>query len=82
MDLIKVYQKLSKLFLKPPSCRYYPSCSRYASQAIRTKGLLKGGLLAAWRLLRCNPWSKGGYDPVAPDSVDSAGADSGLKTES
>jgi uncharacterized protein len=45
-------------------CRYYPSCSEYAVQAITRFGILRGLLLAGWRLLRCNPWSKGGVDPV------------------
>jgi putative membrane protein insertion efficiency factor len=47
-------------------CRYYPTCSCYAIEAIETHGALKGGLLAAWRVLRCNPFSAGGYDPVPP----------------
>jgi len=50
----------------PPMCRYYPTCSCYAIEAIETHGALKGGLLAAWRVLRCNPFSLGGYDPVPP----------------
>ncbi|MFZ0042915.1 MAG: membrane protein insertion efficiency factor YidD [Solirubrobacteraceae bacterium] len=45
-------------------CKYYPSCSEYAVQAIERFGILRGLVLAAWRLLRCNPWSSGGYDPV------------------
>jgi uncharacterized protein len=48
----------------PPRCRYEPSCSRYASQAISEFGILRGLILAGWRLLRCNPWSHGGFDPV------------------
>jgi uncharacterized protein len=48
----------------PPSCKYYPSCSEYALQALRRHGLVKGTLLAGWRLLRCNPWSHGGVDHV------------------
>ena len=50
--------------LFPTTCKYEPSCSHYAVDALRTKGLLRGGLLAGWRLLRCNPWSNGGFDPV------------------
>lgn len=50
--------------LLPPSCRYYPSCSQYAYEAIEKHGLLKGGALAAWRIVRCNPYSKGGFDYV------------------
>lgn len=49
-------------------CRFEPSCSRYAEQALRTHGVLRGGRLAAWRVLRCHPWSAGGHDPVAPRS--------------
>lgn len=50
--------------LLPRRCRYYPSCSTYAVQAIGRYGILRGVVLAAWRLLRCNPWSPGGVDPV------------------
>jgi putative membrane protein insertion efficiency factor len=50
--------------LTPPSCRYYPSCSAYAVEAIRGHGAPKGFVLACWRLIRCNPWSGGGIDPV------------------
>jgi len=45
-----------------PVCRYHPSCSQYAQDAVRKHGVLKGGAKAAWRLLRCNPWSRGGVD--------------------
>ena len=48
----------------PRRCRYEPTCSAYAGQAVRRFGLLKGLVLAAWRLLRCNPFSHGGFDPV------------------
>jgi putative membrane protein insertion efficiency factor len=48
----------------PPRCKYEPSCSRYAEQAIREYGILRGLVLAGWRLMRCNPWSHGGFDPV------------------
>lgn len=50
----------------PARCRYYPSCSSYAVEALGTHGALKGLVLAAWRILRCNPWSRGGVDHV-PD---------------
>ena len=53
---------ISPLF--PPSCRYYPSCSAYAESAVRTHGPIRGCWLAARRLLRCNPFASGGYDPV------------------
>jgi uncharacterized protein len=50
--------------LFPTTCKYHPSCSQYAIDAVRTKGLARGSVLAGWRLLRCNPWSRGGFDPV------------------
>ncbi|HLJ04015.1 MAG TPA: membrane protein insertion efficiency factor YidD [Solirubrobacteraceae bacterium] len=61
--VIRGYQRLlSPLFGN--RCKYYPSCSEYAAQAIGGFGILRGLVLAAWRLLRCNPWSHGGFDPV------------------
>ena len=60
---IRIYQRLVSPFLGQ-RCRYYPSCSDYAVQAIRQFGILRGLVLAGWRLLRCNPWSRGGFDPV------------------
>ena len=63
IGLVLVYRvTLGALF--PASCKYHPSCSQYALNALRQKGLVYGSLLAGWRLLRCNPWSRGGYDPV------------------
>jgi uncharacterized protein len=60
---IRVYQRLiSPLF--PRVCKYEPTCSEYAAQAIGRYGMLRGLVLAGWRLLRCNPFSHGGYDPV------------------
>ena len=50
--------------LKSTKCPYYPSCSNYGLEAIQKYGAFKGGILALWRILRCNPFSKGGYDPV------------------
>jgi len=61
IQLVKGYQKLiSPLF--PSSCRYYPSCSSYTIQAIEKYGVIKGGIKSLWRILRCNPFSKGGVD--------------------
>jgi putative membrane protein insertion efficiency factor len=60
---IRLYQRV----LSPAvgeRCKYYPSCSEYAAQAIARFGILRGLVLAGWRLLRCNPWSHGGFDPV------------------
>ena len=63
LKLIRIYQRhISPAF--PPRCRFRPTCSAYALEAIEKYGALKGGLMAVWRILRCNPFSKGGYDPV------------------
>lgn len=62
---IKFYQKAISP-LTPPSCRYYPTCSQYAVEALRQHGPLRGTWLAARRILRCNPWGGSGYDPVPP----------------
>jgi len=60
---IRLYQRLiGPMF--GARCKYYPSCSEYAAQAIGRFGILRGLVLAGWRLLRCNPWSHGGFDPV------------------
>ena len=61
--LVRFYQKgISPL--KPPCCKYIPTCSQYAVEALERFGALKGTALAVWRILRCNPFSRGGYDPV------------------
>jgi putative membrane protein insertion efficiency factor len=68
IGFIRVYQR----FISPllgPRCKYHPSCSEYAVQAIDRYGILRGAVLAAWRLLRCNPFSHGGYDPVAAQTL-------------
>ena len=61
--LIRLYQRRISPLL-PRRCRYHPTCSAYAVQAIESFGILRGCVLAAWRILRCNPFSHGGYDPV------------------
>ena len=61
--LVRAYQFIVRPLL-PPACRFVPSCSEYAIEALRTHGALRGGLLASWRILRCNPFVPGGYDPV------------------
>jgi putative membrane protein insertion efficiency factor len=64
--LIRAYQLLiAPLF--PPSCRYYPTCSHYAAEAVAAHGPWRGSLLALRRLLRCQPWGGSGYDPVPSD---------------
>ena len=62
--LVKFYRKYISP-LRPPCCRYYPTCSQYALEALEKYGALKGGWLALRRILRCNPFHKGGYDPVS-----------------
>ena len=62
---VRLYRRVLSPLLAP-RCRYHPSCSAYAVAAIERHGILRGVRLAGWRLLRCNPWSLGGYDPVPP----------------
>ncbi len=61
--IVRLYQWVISPIL-PSSCRYYPSCSEYTRMALLTHGLIKGSALGVWRIIRCNPWGKGGYDPV------------------
>jgi len=63
--LIRIYQLTFGRFF-PRVCRFSPSCSSYAIKAIKVHGVFTGGLLSAWRILRCNPFFTGGYDPVPP----------------
>jgi len=65
--LLRIYKRWLSPAL-PPSCRYVPTCSEYAMEAVERYGVLRGGALAAWRLLRCHPLVKGGFDPVVKDS--------------
>jgi putative membrane protein insertion efficiency factor len=60
---VRLYQRLLRPVL-PPSCRFFPSCSDYAAQAIEEHGAARGTLLAARRVMRCHPWNAGGYDPI------------------
>jgi hypothetical protein len=69
---ITVYQRVISPAI-PRRCKYEPTCSRYAVEAVREYGILKGAVLATWRLLRCNPWSYGGYDPVESQRVFTVG---------
>lgn len=61
--LIRFYRKYISPH-KAPSCKFIPTCSQYGLEAIERFGALKGGALTVWRILRCNPWGRGGYDPV------------------
>lgn len=64
LSIIRLYQVTISRGLPPNTCRFHPSCSHYGYQAIYKYGALKGSLMAAWRVLRCNPLNPGGYDPV------------------
>lgn len=64
LALIRGYQKVISPALPPDTCRFYPSCSHYGYQAVYKYGAIQGGGMAAWRVLRCNPFNPGGYDPV------------------
>ena len=67
LAMIRFYRRNLSRRKRKPTCRYIPTCSEYAQTAIERYGALKGGRMAAWRILRCNPFSKGGYDPVPED---------------
>jgi putative membrane protein insertion efficiency factor len=64
LALIRGYQAVISPTLPPDTCRFYPSCSHYGYQAIYKYGAIKGGVMAVWRVLRCNPLNPGGFDPV------------------
>ena len=63
INLIKIYQRFVSPFF-PSSCKFSPSCSKYGIEAINKHGIIKGLVLTVKRILKCNPWSKGGYDPI------------------
>ena len=63
IKMIRMYQRYISP-IKMTKCPYIPTCSNYGLQAVEKYGVIKGGFLAAWRVLRCNPFSRGGYDPV------------------
>ena len=67
--LIRFYRRYLSRRKRMPCCRYFPTCSEYALTAVERYGAIKGGGMAAWRVLRCNPFSKGGYDPVPEDPL-------------
>jgi|GEM_PF-86299 len=64
LSLIRGYQATFSRVLPPDTCRFYPTCSHYGYQAIYKYGVLKGGIMATWRIMRCNPFNPGGFDPV------------------
>ena len=64
LALVRLYQLTLSRVLPANTCRFYPSCSHYGYQAIYKHGVIKGSLMAVWRILRCNPFNRGGYDPV------------------
>lgn len=64
--LIRTYQLMLSPRFSHGSCRFTPTCSQYAIEAIEIHGIFKGSLMAIWRILRCNPFNKGGWDPVPP----------------
>jgi putative membrane protein insertion efficiency factor len=71
---VRFYRRFLSPLKRTPSCRYLPTCSEYAIEAVEKRGVVRGLFLAAWRLLRCNPLFRGGYDPVesAPPSREGA----------
>jgi putative membrane protein insertion efficiency factor len=64
LGMIRLYQLTFSRLMPPNTCRFYPTCSRYGFGAIQKYGVIKGGGLTIWRVLRCNPFNPGGYDPV------------------
>lgn len=69
IKLIELYQKYVSPLKGVPSCRFTPTCSQYAKEALLKRGFFVGTALTVWRILRCNPFSKGGYDPVPEKKV-------------
>lgn len=74
IGMIRVYQYTLARLIPPGTCRYAPTCSHYMVEALQTHGLIKGGLLGTWRICRCHPFAKGGYDPVPPTTDERNGA--------
>lgn len=66
ISLIKFYQKCISPIMGKGKCKFYPTCSEYMKEAIEVHGAFKGFMMGIWRILRCNPFSKGGFDPVPP----------------
>lgn len=66
ISIIRFYQRNISPLMGQGKCKYYPTCSQYTREAIEVHGAFKGLFMGIWRILRCNPFSKGGYDPVPP----------------
>ena len=71
---VRFYRRFLSPLKRTPSCRYLPTCSEYAIEAVEKRGVVRGVFMAAWRLLRCNPLFRGGYDPVEPAPPSREGA--------
>ena len=67
--IVRAYRLVVSPFLPPNTCKYHPSCSQYALDAFREHGFVRGIVLTGWRLLRCNPWSRGGVDHVTDQTL-------------
>lgn len=78
--LISFYRKNISPLKKAPCCKYIPTCSTYALEAVKVHGAFKGTLLSIYRILRCNPFSKGGYDPVPEKKIKKIVIGCGKKT--
>ncbi len=70
---VRLYRRVLSPLKRAPTCRFYPTCSEYALEAVQTRGIVVGSALATWRVLRCNPLCTGGHDPV-PQKVLNAGS--------
>ena len=70
---VRFYRRVLSPMKRAPTCRFYPTCSEYALEAVKTRGIVIGGALATWRVLRCNPLCTGGHDPV-PQKALNAGS--------
>lgn len=66
LGIIRAYQRVLSPMKRTPTCRFAPTCSEYAHEAIRTRGVFVGTFKSLWRIVRCNPWGGSGYDPVTP----------------
>ena len=82
LGFIAVYRRVLSPMKRTPTCRFAPTCSEYAAEAIQTRGAFVGTLKSFWRIVRCNPWGGSGYDPVAPSALPpGADAETNCKAE-